>query len=300
MKKSITIKELEIKINKVFKENFGDTPFSERLKDITNEFFELMRYRTLENLEEELGDLICSLIMLAIESKWDVEKILQKTLDKIERRKEQYRSLGRKTKVALYGIAGNPIHRGHIQMAQFVLDTTNEIDEVWITPCYQHMYHKELISPEHRLEMARIAASVDKRIIIYDYEIVNKFHGETYYFVKRLNEEKELIDKYQFSMIIGQDNANTFHKWVNYQELERMMRFIVVPREGVDRDPNVDWYLKQPHIFLNKEKTGIVETSSTEIREMFKQPITELSKQLLLKVIDENVYNYILTNDLYK
>lgn len=300
MKKSITIKELEIKINKIFKEHFGRTPQTERLNDITNEFFELKRAVDILNIQEELGDLLCSLIMFAIESGWDVEKTIQNTLDKIERRKEQYRSLGRKLKIALLGLAGNPITKGHIQTAQFVLDATNEIDEVWITPCYQHMFGKKLISAEHRLEMVKIASRIDNRIKVFDYEIINKFQGETFYFVKRLYEEKELMEKHQFSMIIGQDNANTFNKWVNYKDLEKMMRFIVVPREGVERDPNVDWYLKEPHIFLNKEKTGIIESSSTDVREMLKQPITELSKQLLFKMIDENVYNYILANDLYK
>ena len=209
----------------------------------------------------------------------------------------------KKIKVALYGGSFDPIHIGHIQTAQFVLNTSNEFDEVWILPCFHHMYNKNMVSAEQRLEMCKIAAETDKRIKVFDYEIRNKFYGETFYFVKRLKEEKELMETHQFSMIIGQDNANTFHTWVNYQELERMMRFVVIPRTGVERDTNVDWYLKPPHIFLNKEKTGIIEASSTEIRGMIKNiwhKPGQLEEQLLLKLIDRNVYDYILKNGLYK
>ena len=215
--------------------------------------------------------------------------------------------MGRKIKVALYGGAFDMIHNGHIQTAQFVLDASNEFDEVWILPCFHHMYNKNMVPAEHRLEMCKIATSVDHRIKVFDYEIRNKFFGETFYFVKRLKEEDSLMEMYQFSMIIGQDNANTFHTWVNYQELERMMRFVVIPRVGVERNTDVDWYLKHPHIFLNKEKTGIIEASSTEIRKMVKHmweqpqsPSKELEKVLLMKMIDKNVYDYILKNELYK
>jgi nicotinate (nicotinamide) nucleotide adenylyltransferase len=295
-------KKLQKQTADTFKENFGYTPFSERLKDITNEFFELMKWNDIKNIKEETGDLMASLIMLAEESGWNFEDLVKDTLIKINRRREQYKTLGRKIKVALYGGAFDMIHDGHIQTAKFVLDTSNEFDEVWILPCFHHMYNKSMAPAEHRLEMARIAAEVDKRIKVFDYEIRNKFFGETFYFVKRLKEETNLTEMYNFSMIIGQDNANTFDTWVNYQELERMMRFVIIPRKGVERMGNIDWYLKPPHIFLNKEKTGIIEASSTELRKMMKsywKTPTEKKKNQLLEKLDVNVFDYILRNNLY-
>jgi len=298
-------KDLQEKIKITFEKNFGYTPFKERIIDVQNEFFELIRWNDIKNIKEETGDLMSSLIMLCAESGWNFDDLIQDTLNKIHRRREQYKSLGRKIKVALYGGAFDMIHNGHIQTAQFVLDASNEFDEVWILPCFHHMYNKNMAPAEHRLEMCKIATSVDHRIKVFDYEIRNKFFGETFYFVKRLKEEESLMEMYQFSMIIGQDNANTFHTWVNYQELERMMRFVIVPRSGIERDTSIDWYLKPPHIFLNKEKTGIVEVSSTDVRNTLKYYFSrndDLAKIInpVEDWVDSNVYDYILKNELYK
>lgn len=289
------IKDLQKLVDGKFREHFGYTPQSERLKDIQNEFFELMRNQDVLNLKEETGDLLATLIKLCSESGWDAEELILNTLNKIDSRADQYKTLGRKTKVAILGGAFNPIHNGHIQLAQFVLNTSGQFDEVWLMPAYNHMYNKDMVSAEHRFKMCEIAAKVDSRIKVFDYEIKNKLKGETYYFFKKLKEEKELTEKYQFAMIIGLDNANSFDKWVNYEELERLAQFIVVPRLGVKRDLKVDWYLQKPHIFLNKE-TLIREISSTEIRKSLKFDLPTIPTNYL----DKEVYEYIKNNKLYK
>lgn len=298
-------KKLQELVDNKFKEHFGYTPFEERKNDIRNEFFELMRYQDLNNLKEETGDLLSTLIKLCAESGWDYEELILNTLKKIDGRAEQYKTLGRKTKVAILGGAFNPIHNGHIQLAQFVLNTSGEFDEVWLMPANDHMYNKDMVSSEHRLKMCEIAASVDNRIKVFDYEIKNKLKGETYYFFKRLKEEKELTEKHQFTMIIGLDNANTFDKWVNYKELENLAQFVVVPRKGVERDISVDWYLQKPHIFLNSE-TDIINISSTEIRHMIDQTQMTMPEMMhqreedILKYLNKDVLEYIRTNKLYK
>lgn len=284
-------KDLQKQIDKTFKENFGYSCLNERLKDIQREFFELMKWQDVKNLKEETGDLLSSLIQLCNESEWDLKEVIEATLSKIEKRADQYKTLGRKTRVAILGGAFNPIHNGHIQLAQFVLNTSGEFDEVWLMPCHNHMYNKEMVDAVDRLEMCKLAAAKDARIKVFNYEIRNQLKGETYYFFKRLKEEKELTERYQFAMIIGQDNANTFDKWVNYEELERMAQFVVVPRMGVMRDPNVTWYLQKPHIFLSGE-SQIMEVSSTLIRNNINSPE-------ILNYLDKNVYIYIKEHNLY-
>lgn len=289
------MKELQKKVDETFKHNFGYTPLGERMEDIQREFFELNKWTDVKNLKEEAGDLLASLIQLHNESGWDVEENLNSTLDKINTRYLQYKSLGRKTKVAILGGAFNPITTGHIQIAQFVLNTSGEFDEVWLMPAYNHMYGKDMVSAEQRLEMCEIAAQVDGRIKVFDYEIKNQLAGETFNFFKRLKTETELTERYNFSMIIGLDNANTFDKWVNYTELEKMARFVIVPRKGINRDEKVDWYLKEPHIYLNGE-TNIIEISSTMVRDAFKG---KTSGKNLLNWINPDVFNYIIDNQLY-
>lgn len=289
------LKDLQKLVDEKFKEHFSYTPLNERLKDIQNEFFELIKWQDINNLKEESGDLLASVLELCSESGWDAEELIKNTLNKIDNRADQYKTLGRKTRVAILGLAANPPHKGHIQLAQFVLNASGQFDEVWLMPNYTSIFGKNMIGAEHRFKMCELAAKVDNRIKVFDYEIKNKLKGETYYFFKKLKEENELTEKYQFAMIIGLDNANSFDKWINYEELERLAQFVVVPRAGVERDININWYLQKPHIFLNKE-TPIMEISSTEIREL----LINNKREKLLNYLDEDVYKYILTNNLYR
>lgn len=301
--KMTTVQELRDQVNNTFLEIFGRTPLKERLEDILGEAIELQRYTDLRNLREEASDLLASLIMLYNEAEWDIEESLQETLQKIYRRREQYHTLGRKVKVAVFGGAFDPITQGHINTAQFVLNTSKKFDEVWLMPCYSHMNGKYMAPPQERLDMCRIAARIDGRIRVSDYEIANQLSGETYKLAKLLLNDKE-YEQCNFSFIIGQDNANDFHNWVNFEELERLAPFIVVPRPGVEPDYGHPWYLKPPHTYLVGERT-IHEISSTKIRmyyasikKLIDYPAEQLLGGLIQHSMDEGVMSYIAKNDL--
>lgn len=257
------IENLQIRINCTFVDAFGRTPLKQRLEDILNEALELSRATDIKNLREELGDLLSSAMMLANECDWKVLDLVSENLDKIQRRSRQYCSLGRKIKVALLGGAFDPPTQGHIEVAQFVLNTSKTFDEVWLVPCFRHMDGKEMTSAEHRLKMCEIAVEQDKRIKVFPYEIDHELKGETYHFLKMLLEEDIAKHECTFSYIIGQDNANTFDTWVNYEHLEKMIGFVVIPRQGVE--PEGNWYLKPPHIYLTGENPPM-DVSSTKVR----------------------------------
>jgi cytidyltransferase-like protein len=210
------------KIATVFESNFGQTPLRQRNEDILNEAIELSRFTTMQNLKEEHGDLLCTLLMSFKENGWDPTECINATLEKINRRKNQYHAYGRKLNVAILGGAFDPITSGHVAVAEFILNFSSIFDQVWVMPCYQHIY-KQMVSTKHRLEMCKLATAHDRRIKVFDYEIKHKLGGETYNLVKKLMNEDFAKNKFDFSMIIGLDNANTFDKWVNYQDLERMI-----------------------------------------------------------------------------
>ncbi len=268
------INRLLEQIQAVYLEAFGQTPLPERIKDISREALELSRYTSVKNLREEAGDLLTSLLMLLNESGWDVETLVGENLAKIQSRKEQYAALGRKKKVALFGGAFNPVTTGHLKVAQFVLDHSQSFDEVWFMPCYKHMYGKAMATPQQRVDMLRAAieASGDGRLKVFDYEIEHELAGETFHMVKRLLQEDFAKQQISFSIIIGMDNANTFSQWVNSEELERLMSFVVVPRAGDDADQTVSWYRKPPHIDLTScGHTPSEVISSTMVREAIQQ-----------------------------
>lgn len=287
-------KQLADKVNTVFTDAFGRTPLRQRLDDIFKETVELSRYSDLRNMKEEAGDLMCSLLQLFNENGWDAEHCVEETLRKIEKRIQQYKSLGRKSYIGLIGGSFNPCTIGHVKVAKFVLDSSKTFDEVWLLPNFTSITGKHLENATHRLEMCKLACADDGRIKVFDYEITNQLAGQTYHFVKRLLDDPQYRNKYDFSLIIGQDCANSFDKWVEYELLEKMIRFIVVPRKGTNFDPKVTWYLKEPHIYLCQENP-VPQISSTEIRQWIK----DNDELKLIRNLNHKVLKYIQENKLY-
>jgi len=186
--------EIQKKVGNTFHEVFGRTPLRQRLEDVFNEALELHRATDIRNMQEETGDTLASLLALCQESGWDGVELIDRTLTKIQTRKEQYKSLGRKTKVALFGGSFNPIHIGHFQTAKLVLDTSKSFDEVWFMPCYKSKYGKKLVDAQHRLNMCSLACHADARMQVSDYEIDQRFAGETYHFLKQLFRLMNIMD----------------------------------------------------------------------------------------------------------
>ena len=115
-------------------------------------------------------------------------------------------------------------------------------------------------------------------------------------------DSKELQDKISQSFeVFGvtpigermQDIANEYEHFIRHsKELERMARFIIVPRAGVEKKPGVNWYMKSPHIFM--DEAHLLEVSSTQIRTMLKNDDPNITK-----FIDPKVYEYIKEHHLY-
>jgi len=293
-------KELQNDVANTFKKHFGRTPLKMRLDDIMGETLELHRYTDFDNLREEYGDLLATTIAGINENGWDIADLLKENKKKIERRHKQYHSLGRKIKVAILGGAFDPVTQGHIALAKFVLDTSKTFDEIWLMPCFQHMHNKKMTPAEQRLHMCATAAAQDGRIGVSDFEIAYKLRGETYKLVNHLQGTDFAKHEYDFSMIIGQDNANSFNTWVNFEHLERSIRFVVVPRKGIYPAEGVDWYLKPPHIYLHGE-TSIPEISSTEVRKDLKIFWEEGTvTETIGKMLHPDVLEFIRMNGLYK
>jgi nicotinate-nucleotide adenylyltransferase len=287
------MEKIQKQIDQSFRKHFGRTPLAIRLDDIIGEALELHRAIDLTNMKEEIGDLLSSVLQLCNENEWDAEALIQATLNKIERRAAQYHSLGRKTKVAILGGAFDPITKGHIAVAKYVLDASRSFDEIWLMPCFHHMLNKNMATPEHRLDMCELACQVDGRIKTSNYEILHRLKGETYHLAHKLFDEPFAKDEFDFSFIIGMDNANTFDKWFNYENLEKLVRFVVVPRAGVVRNEQVNWYLHSPHIYLGVPDKPWTEVSSTLVREKL------LQHEAVSEYLDPKVIEYIERNHLY-
>jgi len=203
--------------------------------------------------------------------------------------------LQRKKEIGILGGSFDPITKGHIQVAQYALDNCQSIDEVWLSPCFKHMHDKKMVSPKHRLKMCELADKGDYNIGLFDFEIKSQFSGSSFELFTQLLKEP-IVDDYNLNLIVGLDNAENFHKWKDFNQLEKLVRFIIVPRAGVDTSKSkVSWYKKPPHIFLETKNNGVMKVSSTLVRKELRIPNSTKIKEY----IDKNVHEYVINNGLY-
>jgi nicotinate-nucleotide adenylyltransferase len=134
-------------------------------------------------------------------------------------------------RIALYGGSFNPPHVAHQLAALYVLET-EPVDELWFVPCFKHPFEKALAPFEDRLEMCRRAArGLGLRARVSDCE--GRLGGEsrTLRTVKALQAENPGVE---LALIIGADLVRELPSWYGAEELQRLVRFIVVGRAGFE------------------------------------------------------------------
>ena len=193
--------------------------------------------------------------------------------------------------IALLGGAFNPITKGHIELAESVF-ALGEYNQVWLVPCFSHAFDKKLVSPYHRLIMASLATIQYDNIRICDYEIENSLSGFTYDLINKITEDC-LSEFESVSWVVGLDNANNIDSWHQSEYLKENAKFIVVKRQGVDQDPNINWYMEPPHQFIDAGEK-IRKISSTDVREALKNGDQSFAEKHLNLLVLRHIQKYKL------
>ncbi len=134
-------------------------------------------------------------------------------------------------KIAVLGGSFNPVHIGHLVLADCVC-TELGYDKVLFVPCFNPP-HKEMAdaaSPSDRLEMVRQAVKGDSRFEAEDYEIKKGGTSYTWDTVCFLEEKYKgnLDDK--IGLIFGFDLASHFENWKNSAELAQKCTLVLAVR----------------------------------------------------------------------
>lgn len=139
-----------------------------------------------------------------------------------------------KKRVALFGGSFNPIHNGHIALAEAVL-TARLADEVWlmVSPQNPLKQQADLLAETTRLWLAQKALSGRERIKVSDFEFHLPRPSYTWNTLQALHEAYPDVT---FSLLIGGDNWQCFHKWAHYAEILANYSIIVYPRAESDVD----------------------------------------------------------------
>jgi nicotinate-nucleotide adenylyltransferase len=139
------------------------------------------------------------------------------------------------------GILGgtfNPIHVGHLLMAQDALEQLR-LDCVLFIPSAQppHKTVDKLASARDRLRMIKLAIRDNNRFEVDDIEVKR---GGKSYSVDTLLQLKRRYPRADFFFIIGADSLRELHLWREVKRLVSLCTFVTVPRPGFEAKPVID------------------------------------------------------------
>ncbi len=187
-------------------------------------------------------------------------------------------------KVGLYFGTFNPIHIGHLVIANHMVEFSS-LDEVWfvVTPQSPFKTKKTLLDNNQRYQMVYDAVEEYPKLKPSNIEFNLP---QPNYTINTLAVLSEKYPKgYEFSLIMGEDNLKGFHKWKNYEFILEAYSLYVYPRVSSGK---VEHKFKN-HPKIHKVEAPIMEISSTFIRENYKlgKNIKPLLPKVVWKYIDE-------------
>ena len=191
-------------------------------------------------------------------------------------------------KIGLYFGTFNPIHIGHLIIANHMAEHS-DIEQIWmvVTPHNPLKQKNTLLDDRQRLHMVQLATEDFPKIKPSDIEFKLP---QPNYTVNTLAHLKDKFPQHEFSLIMGEDNLNSLHKWKNYEYILEHHDIYIYPRITSEAE-NHD-FKNHPHI--HKIDAPIVEISATFIRKSIK------NKKNIRPLLPEKVWEEIDYNNFYK
>jgi len=163
--------------------------------------------------------------------------------------------------IGLYFGSFNPIHIGHLIIANHVLNET-DLEKIWfvVSPQNPLKGSRSLLNEFDRLHMVRLAVEDDNRIKCSDIEFNLP---KPSYSTTTLAFLSEKYPEHKFSIIMGSDSYQNLDKWKNFENIVSNYSIYVYLREGFELNKH---YSREP-ITLN---APIIQISASQIRENIK------------------------------
>lgn len=191
-------------------------------------------------------------------------------------------------KIGLYFGTYNPIHVGHLVIANYMVDYTN-LDQVWlvVTPQNPHKNKASLLSDYHRLAIVRIAVENNPKLKASNIEFDLP---KPSYTITTLTYIQEKYPEYDFSLIMGEDNLRTLHKWKNHEEIINNHNIFVYPRALTEQERNNQINLETENKYENHPNVTLCDA-----------PVMKVSSSFIRKAIKEKKdVQYLLTDPVFK
>lgn len=154
-------------------------------------------------------------------------------------------------KIGLYGGTFDPVHHGHLILAREAIESL-DLDKLVLVPAATSPFKTAPSSSgELRLKMLEAAIQGEPRFSIDDFEL---HRPPPSYTIDTVQEIRKREAGAKISLLIGADNVGELSKWHRFEELEKIVRFVVLDRTGRAYD----------HSYQVIQRT--VDISATEIR----------------------------------
>ncbi|MBJ7429340.1 MAG: nicotinate-nucleotide adenylyltransferase [Bacteroidia bacterium] len=190
-------------------------------------------------------------------------------------------------KIGLLFGSFNPIHTGHLLIANYMVEYT-ELDKIWfvVSPQNPFKVNDELLDENLRLKMIEMAIADDNRFEACNIEFGMPKPNYTHLTLTTLTEK---YPEHQFTPIIGGDNLQSFHLWKNYESILENYQLFVYRRAGFHENP-----LLANHKKISLYEVPLLNISSTYIRETLQAG--KSIRYLVPKVVKE----FIVQHHLYQ
>lgn len=188
-------------------------------------------------------------------------------------------------KVGLYFGSFNPIHNGHLIIANHVLHNT-DIDAVWfvVSPQNPFKQNHSLLNEYHRLHLVQTAIEGETNMMAVDIEF--KLPRPSYT-IETLTYLSERYPDHVFSLIMGSDSLENIEKWKNGDVILKRYKICVYERLGHPIKENT---IAQ----VETLKAPIIEISASLIRKLIKEG------KSIRYLVPDSVMNEIIKSGYYK
>ncbi|ATW01731.1 nicotinate (nicotinamide) nucleotide adenylyltransferase [Candidatus Legionella polyplacis] len=209
--------------------------------------------------------------------------------------------------IIIYGGSFDPIHNGHINVANNIQNNLN-FKKILFVPCKhsKFKYHKNFATDMQRIEMLKLAFLENKKnFSINYYELNKKTPSYTYVTLKYLRNKFGIHTP--ISMVMGTDVFNTIQFWFSWKKILNLSNLIIINRAGITIN-----YSKTIKALIHKHKIldfnllhhnthgciyffniNSIYISSRLIRKY-------LNKKIIKKYIPKLVRNYIFKHKIYQ
>lgn len=205
--------------------------------------------------------------------------------------------------IALFGGRFDPVHTGHMAIANEVLKAVPSVDEVWMVPDNHHHWNPTVASTTERMEMLKLVQNEKIMPTNIGYLVSEKREGMTVTIdvIRALQGDRQFADilpdlfpkpdpKNTYIFIAGSDQLPRLHEWHEYKELLMRMPFLIFPRKGYQTSGD----LPAGCLWLSDTQFEPMDDSATRVRGLLKEG------KSISGLVPTVIENYIVEKGLYQ